>query len=106
MEHSIWRVHSWFQAQPIGQAWLRCILTHCISCLLTITQEISKRFGVTGNKLRVYVHYHPSYYHFHVHVTHVDWEGPGTSVGKAHLLSEIISRSTTQVQFLVMSLSV
>ena len=53
-------------------------------------QVIKERFGVAANQLRLYVHYQPSYYHFHVHVTHVDWEGPGALVGKAHLLSEII----------------
>lgn len=51
---------------------------------------ISHRYNVPADQLRLFVHYPPSYYHFHVHVTHVAWEGAGALVGKAHLLDDII----------------
>ena len=40
--------------------------------------------------MRVYVHYQPSYYHLHVHFTHLKYEAPKTLIGQAHLLEEII----------------
>ena len=45
------------------------------------------------DELKCYVHYHPTYYHFHVHVVHVmlEPEGGTQSVGKAWLLSGLIA---------------
>ena len=78
------------------------------------TQEIEKKFGVPRNSLRVFVHYHPSYYHFHVHFTHIGnvhhsniifyflsahaetcdgiagIGGAGELAGRAHLIEDII----------------
>lgn len=34
-------------------------------------EAISQKFGADVSSLRVYVHYQPTYYHFHVHFTHV-----------------------------------
>ena len=31
-----------------------------------------ERFGVVEEQLRVFVHYQPSYYHFHVHFVHTN----------------------------------
>ena len=45
---------------------------------------------VPAEKLRIYVHYPPTYYYFHVHVVHVDLETPGCSVGTAILLDDVI----------------
>ena len=43
------------------------------------------------DRLRCYVHYQPSYYHFHVHFTHLGHHRPPkTGVGEAHLLEEVI----------------
>jgi m7GpppX diphosphatase len=37
------------------------------------------------------VHYQPSYYHFHLHFTHLQLdEGHGMAAGKAHLLEDVI----------------
>jgi len=55
------------------------------------TEAIERRYGVPACRLRVYLHYQPSYYHLHVHFTSVRFEAPGTHVGKAHLLPEVIS---------------
>jgi len=37
-----------------------------------------------------YVHYQPTYYHFHVHFCHVAIEGPTLQLGKAHNFLEVI----------------
>ncbi|MBW0479769.1 hypothetical protein O181_019484 [Austropuccinia psidii MF-1] len=55
------------------------------------TQAIEEKYNVPTKELRLFVHYQPSYYHFHVHITHVDHIGfQGIAVGQAHLLDEII----------------
>ncbi|KAG0258317.1 hypothetical protein DFQ27_004693 [Actinomortierella ambigua] len=46
--------------------------------------------GVASDEVRLFVHYHPSYYHFHVHITHVQAQVPGSTVGQSHLLENII----------------
>ncbi|KAI1315099.1 hypothetical protein EDD11_001289 [Mortierella claussenii] len=46
--------------------------------------------GVASDEIRLFVHYHPSYYHFHVHVTFVTAQVPGSTVGQSHLLDTII----------------
>ncbi|KAF9423747.1 hypothetical protein BGZ94_008187 [Podila epigama] len=52
---------------------------------------VPKQFpGVATDEVRMFVHYHPSYYHFHVHVTHVSAQVPGSTVGQSHLLDTII----------------
>ena len=58
--------------------------------LLLLKEAIEKRYGVTSSSVRVYFHYVPSYYHLHVHFTHVNYDTPGTVVGKAHLLYDVI----------------
>lgn len=54
------------------------------------SEAIRDKFGVQPDRLRFYVHYQPSYYWFHVHIVHVGLPTPGASVGKAHLLDDII----------------
>ncbi|KAF9898719.1 hypothetical protein BX616_003687 [Lobosporangium transversale] len=46
--------------------------------------------GVASDEIRMFVHYHPSYYHFHVHITYVTAHVPGSTVGQSHLLDTII----------------
>ena len=53
-------------------------------------EVIEERYGVQGEELRCYVHYQPSYYHFHVHFTHLRYCAPRVYVGQSHLLEEII----------------
>ncbi|KAJ6259329.1 hypothetical protein Dda_6229 [Drechslerella dactyloides] len=56
--------------------------------ILTAT---SARYGVAQDQLKIYAHYQPSYYHFHLHVVHVAHDmGGSATVGKAILLDEII----------------
>ncbi|XP_036451507.1 m7GpppX diphosphatase [Colossoma macropomum] len=53
-------------------------------------EAIQKRYSIPPSKLRVYLHYQPSYYHLHVHFTSLDYEAPGCGVERAHLLSDVI----------------
>ncbi|RHY32393.1 hypothetical protein DYB32_002620 [Aphanomyces invadans] len=67
---------------------------------------IREKYGVAASSVRCFVHYQPSYYHFHVHFTHVKVacgmslyarcagkihdDGAGISVGKAILIQDIL----------------
>ncbi|CAK8671497.1 unnamed protein product [Clavelina lepadiformis] len=51
---------------------------------------IKQKFGLDRKSLRLYFHYQPSYYHLHVHITHIELDIPGTSVLRAHLLYDVI----------------
>ncbi|NXI49844.1 DCPS diphosphatase, partial [Chloroceryle aenea] len=53
-------------------------------------EAVAKRFGVAGSRLRIYLHYQPSYYHLHVHFTALGYDAPGSSVERAHLLADVI----------------
>ena len=73
----------------------------------TTRQVVKEKFGVEKDKIRLFVHYQPSYCelsfsyshpseltvdHFHVHVVHIEHEGlAGMTVGQAHLLDDLIS---------------
>ncbi|WWD18738.1 hypothetical protein CI109_103192 [Kwoniella shandongensis] len=57
-----------------------------------VASTVKEKFGVESHKLRLFVHYQPSYYHFHVHVVHIDCEAfAGMLVGQAHMLDDLIS---------------
>ncbi|KAM4827887.1 m7GpppX diphosphatase [Thomomys bottae] len=53
-------------------------------------EAILQRYQVKEDRLRVYLHYLPSYYHLHVHFTALGFEAPGSGVERAHLLAEVI----------------
>ncbi|XP_004438508.1 PREDICTED: m7GpppX diphosphatase isoform X1 [Ceratotherium simum simum] len=53
-------------------------------------EAILQRYQVKADRLRVYLHYLPSYYHLHVHFTALGFEAPGAGVERAHLLAEVI----------------
>ncbi|ELK09768.1 Scavenger mRNA-decapping enzyme DcpS [Pteropus alecto] len=53
-------------------------------------EAILRRYQVKADRLRVYLHYLPSYYHLHVHFTALGFEAPGSGVERAHLLAEVI----------------
>ncbi|KAM4646363.1 m7GpppX diphosphatase [Amazona ochrocephala] len=73
---------------------LRDLTAEHLPLLRNILQEgkeaIMKRFSVPGSQLRIYLHYHPSYYHLHVHFTALGYDAPGISVERAHLLTDVI----------------
>ncbi|KNC81538.1 hypothetical protein SARC_06145 [Sphaeroforma arctica JP610] len=52
---------------------------------------LAEKYGIPLSMQRVFIHYQPSYYHFHVHFTHVKYLAPGTHCGKAHLLQDVIA---------------
>ncbi|KPI38033.1 m7GpppX diphosphatase [Cyphellophora attinorum] len=56
-------------------------------------QEGQKSAAIDEDELKCYVHYHPTYYHFHVHVVHVmlEAEGGTQNVGKAWELGGLIA---------------
>jgi len=46
-------------------------------------------YGVSSNQIRVFVHYLPQFYHFHVHFTRLENEF-GTTCERGHLLQDVI----------------
>ncbi|KAJ2488944.1 hypothetical protein IWW37_004372, partial [Coemansia sp. RSA 2050] len=50
----------------------------------------AQKYDVSSDQLRLYIHYQPSYYHLHVHITNVMLEGKGMLAGRAHLLDSVI----------------
>ncbi|KAF9438028.1 hypothetical protein BGZ76_010157 [Entomortierella beljakovae] len=74
---------------------LRDLQTKHLPMLKNIRDKVSalvpQRYpGIAHDEVRMFVHYHPSYYHFHVHVTYVSVQLPGSIVGQSHLLDTII----------------
>ncbi|RKP24615.1 scavenger mRNA decapping enzyme, partial [Syncephalis pseudoplumigaleata] len=75
---------------------LRDLRAHHLPLLRNMRRKIAKvvneRFGVPAHQLRLFFHYQPTYYHLHVHVTHVrnDKLG-GMAVGQSYLLDNVIS---------------
>jgi len=53
------------------------------------TRTIHSIYGVPPNQLRVFVHYPPQFYHFHVHFTRLQNE-IGAVVERGHLVFDII----------------
>uniref|UniRef100_A0A915IMH7 m7GpppX diphosphatase n=1 Tax=Romanomermis culicivorax TaxID=13658 RepID=A0A915IMH7_ROMCU len=51
---------------------------------------IREKFDLNANELRIFVHYQPTYYHFHVHFVHMNAEPVGAVAGQAHLLDDVI----------------
>ncbi|XP_007539483.1 m7GpppX diphosphatase [Erinaceus europaeus] len=82
---------------------LRDLTPEHLPLLRNILQEgqeaIMKRYQVPADRLRVYLHYLPSYYHLHVHFTALGFEAPGTGVERAHLLAEVIENLECQPDY-------
>lgn len=55
------------------------------------TRAIRERYGIEADKLRVYLHYQPTFYHLHVHFTFLQHDPPGIQCEKSHLLATVIS---------------
>ncbi|XP_053684593.1 m7GpppX diphosphatase [Sabethes cyaneus] len=51
---------------------------------------IKTRYGIGADQLRVYIHYQPSFYHLHVHLTYLKHDPPGIQCEKSHLLTSVI----------------
>ncbi|KTW27326.1 hypothetical protein T552_02310 [Pneumocystis carinii B80] len=80
---------------------LRDLKKEHIPLLLAIKQAaldvIPKKFQeISQDQLKFFIHYHPSYYHFHVHISHIDFDsGDGMDIGRAYLLEDIINQLQT-----------
>lgn len=68
-------------------AWLRHLRS-------TLAKAVTKLYdGIEDDMLKFYVHYQPTYYHFHIHVVHVNLDATSTqAVGKALGLDNLISQ--------------
>lgn len=52
---------------------------------------VKEKANLDKSQLRLFIHYQPSYYHFHVHITAVAFsDAPGVVSGQAHLLDTVI----------------
>lgn len=58
----------------------------------TLRRVTSEKYAIHPDQLRIFIHYHPSYYHFHVHIVNVKHPGLGDGIaaGKAILLDDVI----------------
>lgn len=59
-----------------------------------ILAALKNKYGLESSQLLLYIHYQPSYYHFHIHVTHIDLERRGSS------FSVLFDNVIDQLQFL------
>ncbi|KAM0712661.1 hypothetical protein Q7P35_000108 [Cladosporium inversicolor] len=64
---------------------------------ITLTKAVEGLYeGVENDMLKFYIHYQPTYYHFHIHVVHVNLDPTATqAVGKAIALDNVISQLDT-----------
>ncbi|XP_028272263.1 m7GpppX diphosphatase [Parambassis ranga] len=62
-------------------------------------EAILQRYKLPASKLRVYLHYQPSYYHLHVHFTKLGFEAPGCGVERAHLIGDVIQNLQSDPQY-------
>jgi len=53
---------------------------------------VKSHWNLEAAELRLFIHYQPSYYHFHVHIVNANHTGlTGMTVGQAHLLDDVVS---------------
>mmetsp|Transcript_21693 Transcript_21693/g.39132 ORF Transcript_21693/g.39132 Transcript_21693/m.39132 type:complete len:419 (+) Transcript_21693:212-1468(+) len=109
-----WRSHPPAQTTP-REEWynhpstsdlycLGIVKTNGITCLRDLRKEhvnmlkemeneglnaIKTVYGVQRDQIRVFIHYQPQFYHFHVHFTRLENEF-GCSVERSHLMSDVI----------------
>lgn len=84
MRRDIWSVRDLKKKDVDWLKHLRSILTKTVTELYP---------GVEEDMLKFYVHYQPTYYHFHVHVVHVNLDATGTqAVGKALGFDHVVSQ--------------
>ena len=72
---------------------IRDLTKEHITLLKTMMKEgltaIKSVYGVDQDQIRVFIHYQPQFYHFHVHFTRLENE-VGCSVERGHLLTDVI----------------
>ncbi|BGO92097.1 hypothetical protein NBRC10512_000828 [Rhodotorula toruloides] len=82
---------------------LRDLRARHLPLLRKIRQECERvameRYGIEKGELRFFVHYQPTYYHFHVHIVHLSYLSfSGITVGQAHLLDDLIDTLSLEVE--------
>ncbi|CBX93848.1 hypothetical protein IAQ61_003728 [Plenodomus lingam] len=83
----IWSVRDLKQSM-VG--WVRRMREEMLQATVELYPEIEK------DEIKCYVHYQPTYYHFHIHIVHVSLEAGSTqATGKALGLENIISQLET-----------
>lgn len=67
-------------------------LDYLVAIRNQIKKAASEKYAIDDDQLRLFIHYQPSYYHFHIHVVNVTHPGLGNgiAVGKAILLDDVI----------------
>ncbi|XP_014556860.1 hypothetical protein COCVIDRAFT_37587 [Bipolaris victoriae FI3] len=71
-------------------AWVRHMKEKMVEATVGLYPDIER------DELKLYVHYQPTYYHFHIHIVHVSLEAGNTqATGKALGLENIISQLQT-----------
>ena len=60
----------------------------------TLVTRVSKLYeGVEEDMIKFYIHYQPTYYHFHIHIVHINLDPNATqAIGKALSLENVISQ--------------
>jgi len=53
-------------------------------------KAIENKYNLNSSKIVIFVHYLPSYYHFHVHFTNISFVSKISNVNRAHMLDSII----------------
>lgn len=60
---------------------LRSLTLNHVSLLENVREKcfkaLEEKFGVKKEKLRAYFHYQPSFYHLHIHFSHIKYQAPG-----------------------------
>lgn len=54
-------------------------------------EAVQKKFNIKNDSIRAYIHYQPSFYHLHCHITYLGYEAPGIHCARAHLLDNVIN---------------
>ena len=54
-------------------------------------KKVGEFFDVPYDQIRCYFHYHPSFYHLHLHYSHVQHLASGVTTERAHMLTEVIN---------------
>ena len=70
--------------------WARAALNPNSFMDLGYAYPSQEKYGIGEEKLRIFIHYQPTYYHFHVHFVHTSHVGMGIAAGQAHLLDDVI----------------
>jgi m7GpppX diphosphatase len=54
-------------------------------------RAITEKYGLAASRLRAFLHYQPTFYHLHIHLTNIQFDAPGRNAEKAHMLTSVIS---------------